>query len=65
MPYDPESHKAPELLPLQIRRVDAPYLVNLLADNARPWNAYLRDKLTLFVNDTDAYNARRKLMGIE
>lgn len=53
----------PQLLPLQIRRVDAPYLMNLLSDNAKPWNAYLRAKLAIFVTDTQAHNAQMKLQG--
>ena len=55
------NNKAPELLPIQIRRCDAPFLLNLLSDNAKPWNAELRRCLALFVTNTQAFNAQREL----
>jgi len=63
MVFRPEDHIAPEDLPVKIARVDAPYLYNLLCDNARPWNKQLRTELANFVTPTDSHNAKMRLLG--
>lgn len=40
---------------------EAAHLLNLVSDNARAWNATLREGLTRVVPPTDAYNARLEL----
>ena len=59
----PEKDQPPEMLPIRIRRDEGAYLLNVLSDNARPWNARLRKELVNFVTQTQAYNAQRELQG--
>ena len=53
----------PEMLPIRIRRDEGAYLLNVLSDNAKPWNARLRRELSNLVSDIQAYNAQRELQG--
>lgn len=46
-----------------IDRKTAAYLLVVLSDNARTWNAPLRQFLNQVVSPTDAYNAGLELSG--
>lgn len=52
------SRNEPAPRHLRMTHKEAAYLLNLLVDNARQWNAGLRQQLSAQVTDTEAFNAR-------
>jgi hypothetical protein len=58
-----QRNSPPVSLPINILRDEAAYLLNVLVDNARPWNGRLRKELQNFVTGTDAHNAKMILQG--
>jgi hypothetical protein len=57
------ERNAPPLRHLTMTHKESAYLYNLLCDNARDWNAYLRKQLSQQVGQTEAFNARVEMSG--
>lgn len=58
-----QRNSPPEMIATRIKRDEVAYLLNVLSDNAKPWNARLRKDLSQFTSATELYNAQRNLQG--